>query len=250
MYNCKHRGYTYTYSEYSFLRLSDLSAAQIQPDVEETDLGEEVVQQREERQEEEEPAPSPVEQVEVEHTYELESKQDEPEDEQDEPEDAPEIIPVEPEEPPEEPVEEEEIAEEPSAVQEHEPEQEEMQEEYPPADEIETHREEEEEPEPEPEPEKREPEPEKTEPAGKRHMQPQGEVRKDKKGPEQVDFRNVLRKTENPATRIASSTFYKSGTSKDAASEVKQVHERERLWYREGGVLSVDVWFEGNLIGV
>ena len=234
MYHCIHYGYSY--SDFSSLFRPDLSVEQVQPDVEETDLGEEVVQQREEeRQEEEEAAPSPVEQVEVEHSHELEAKQDEPEDEQAEPEDTPEITPAEPEE-----VEEEEIAEEPSAVQEHEPYQEEEQEEYPPADEAETHEAAEE----EPESKKTEPEPEKKELGARRRMQPQGEVRKDKKGPEQVDFRNVLRKTENPATVIASSTFYKSGS--------KQVHTCESLWHREGGLLPIsgDMWFNSNLIGV
>ena len=202
-----------TCTELSSLLWSDLDIAEKQPDVEEPDFAptgkEEEERQEEPEQEEEEPTHG--------------GPEDEPDDKQDEPEDMPEDTPVEPESHMDEPVEieEEEFAEEPSAVQEHEPDQLEMQEECPPAivdDKAETQREVE-------KTEVTESKPEKRELTSRKHVKTQGELRKDKKGPEQIDFRNVLRKTESPASAIASSKFYQSSASKAAGSEAKQVGE-------------------------
>ena len=214
-----------TCTELSSLLWSDLDIAEKQPDVEEPDFAP-TGKEEEERQEEPELAAPPTEQEEEEPTH--GGPEDEPDDKQDEPEDMPEDTPVEPESHMDEPVEieEEELAEEPSALQEHEPDQLEMQEECPPAivdDKAETQREVGRTEATESKPEKRDHE--KRELTSRKHVKTQGELRKDKKGPEQIDFRNVLRKTESPASAIASSKFYQSSASKAAGSEAKQVGE-------------------------
>lgn len=180
-----------------------------QPDVEEADFAP--------AGEEEESVPPPTE-----------SKgEDEPEDRQEEPsEDATEDTGVEPERQVDEPeeVDDEECAAEPSAVLEHEPEQLEVEEECPPAvadnKTVETQADTEETEAAESKPEKKDPE--KREITSRRQVQTEGQVRKDKKGPEQVDFRNVLRKTESPASAVTSTKFYRGKGSGDTDSGAKQ----------------------------
>lgn len=198
---------TYVHAYYIELRHSLINSVEKQPDLEETEFAPAG------KEEEEESVPPPTE-----------SKgEDEPEDRQDEPsEDATEDTAVEPEE-----VKEEECATEPSAMQEHEPEQLEAEEECPPAvadnKTAETQADTEETEAAESKPEKKDPE--KREVTSRRQVQAEGQVRKDKKGPEQVDFRNVLRKTESPASAVTSTKFYRGSGSGDADSGAKQVRE-------------------------
>lgn len=206
----------YLHAYYIELSHSLVNSVEKQPDVEETDFAP--------AGEESESVPPPTEEP-------TESKgEDEPEDRQEEPlEDDTEDTAVEPERQVDEPEEEEEekCATEPSAVQEHEPEQVEMEEECPPAvadnKTVETQADTEETEAAESKLEKKDPE--KREVTSRRQVKTEGQVRKDKKGPEQVDFRNVLRKTESPASAVTSTKFYRSSGSRDADSGAKQVRE-------------------------